>query len=79
MKFEELKKAVLELSPGDRLRLMGEAGPELCESMMSNPDAMTEMMPRCREMMSRHPEMMARMREMMSGMCGPAAQGGGST
>ena len=50
---------------------MQEVGPELCESMMGNPDAMAEMMPRCREMMSKHPEMMARMREMMSSMCGP--------
>ena len=79
MKFEDIKKALLELSPEDRRRLMQEVGPALCESMMSNPEVMTEMMPRCREMMGRHPEMMARMQEMMSGMCRPAGQGGGST
>lgn len=71
MNVEEIKKAILELSPQDRLRLMQEVGPELCESMISNPDAMTQMMPQCGEMMSKHPEMRARMREMMSGMCGP--------
>ena len=70
MTLEEVKKAILDLSAEDRLRLIREVGPELCESMMSNPEAMAEMMPRCREMMSRHPEMMARMRQMMSGMCG---------
>lgn len=75
MKFEEIKKAILGLSTEDRLRLMREVGPELCESMMGNPDAMAQMMPQCREMMGRHPKMMARMREMMSGMCGPMRGG----
>ena len=75
MKFEEIKKAILELSPEDRLRLMREVGPELWESMMTDPDAMAQMMPQCREMTSRHPEMMVRMREMMSGMCGPMRGG----
>ncbi len=56
MKIEEIKQAILKLSPEDRLRLMQEVGPELCESMMVNRDAMAEMMPRCREMMSKHPE-----------------------
>jgi hypothetical protein len=77
MKLEEIKKAILSLSPEDRLRLMQEVGPELCESMMGNPDAMGEMMPRCRDMMGRHPGMMTRMREMMSGMCMPEGQAGG--
>lgn len=76
MEFEEIMKAILGLSAEDRLRLMREVGPEWCESMMSNPDAMAQMMPQCREMMGRHPEMMARMREMMSGMCGPERQTG---
>jgi hypothetical protein len=74
MKLEQIKKAILELSPEDRLRLMRQVGPELCESMMSNPDAMAQMMPECRERMGRHPEMMARMREMMFGMGGPEGQ-----
>ena len=76
MKVEEITKAILELSPQDRLRLMRQVGPELCESVMGNPDAMAEMMPRCKEMMGRHPDMMARMREMMAGMCGPQGQAG---
>lgn len=71
MNVEQIKKAILELSRQDRLRLLQEVGPELCEAMMSAPGAMEQMMPRCREMMSKHPEMMARMREMMSGVCGP--------
>ncbi len=75
MKFEELKKGVLELSPNDRLRLMWEVGPKLCESMTGNPDTTAQMMPQCREMMGRHPEMMARMREMMSCMRGPEGPG----
>lgn len=40
MNIQEMKQAILELSPKDRLRLMREVGPELCESMMGNPDAM---------------------------------------
>ena len=70
MKVEEIKKAILELSTEERMRLMREVGPELCESMMGNPDAMAEMMPRCREMMAWHPGMMGRMQEMMSHMDG---------
>jgi hypothetical protein len=77
MKFEEIQKAILGLSSEDRLRLMREVGPEWCESMVSSPDAMAQMMPRCREMMGRHPGMMVRMREMMSGMCGPMRGGPG--
>jgi hypothetical protein len=76
MKLEEIKKAILKLSSEDRVRLMQEVGPELCESMMDSPDAMAQMMPRCRDMMGRHPEMRARMREMMSGMCSPEGQAG---
>lgn len=76
MKFEEIKNAILELSPEDRLRLMREIGPELCEFMMNDPNAMAAMMPQCREMMGRHPDMMARMREMMSSMCNPQGQAG---
>jgi len=70
MKFEEIKKAIMRLSTEDRLHLMREVGTEWCEAMMSNPDAMAQMMPQCREMM-------ARMREMMSGMCRPEGQTGG--
>lgn len=46
---------------------MKEVGPALCDAMMNQPGAMTEMMPMCSDMMAKRPEMMARMREMMMG------------
>lgn len=66
MTLEELKKAILALSPQDQLRLLQEVGPQLCASVMGNSDAMAQMRPQCREMMSRYPKMMARLRQMMS-------------
>ena len=70
MKIEDIKKAILELKPEDRMRLIMDIGPELCESVMGNPDTMAQMMPRCREMKRKHPDMMKRMRDMMSQMGG---------
>ena len=57
MKIEELKKAILQLSPQDRLCLMQEVGPELCESIMRDPKAIANMTRFCRWMMSGSPEM----------------------
>ena len=70
MNVEEIAEAIRKLSDEDRIRLMKAVGPDLCDIMMSHPEAMAAVMPGCRGMMGRHPDMMARMQEMMSGMRG---------
>ncbi|HOL94606.1 MAG TPA: hypothetical protein PLH79_09685 [bacterium] len=65
MKREELEQAILELPPEEKIRLMKDIGPVLCDTLMSRPGAMEEMMPLCRKIMADRPKMMARMREMM--------------
>lgn len=64
---EEVRDAILQLTPEQRARLMAEVGPELCRSVMANPALMTEMMPKCQELM-KDPEVMKAMRPMMEGM-----------
>ena len=67
MNFEDLKREILALPAEQQVLLMKEVGPTLCEAIMSQPNAMQEMMPMCQDMMAKHPEMMAHMREMMIG------------
>lgn len=52
MKLEDLKQEILALSSEQKLQLVKEIGPALCEAIMSQPEAMKEMMPMCREMMA---------------------------
>lgn len=79
MNVEEIAEAIRKLSDEDRIRLMKAVGPDLCDIMMSHPEAMAAVMPGCRDMMGRHPDMMARMQEMMSGMRWKAATAGRTT
>ncbi len=48
---EEIRDAILQLTGEQRARLMAEVGPDLCRSVMQNPEIMAQMMPRCEEMM----------------------------
>jgi hypothetical protein len=64
---EEIRDAILQLTPDERARLMAEVGPELCRSMMGNPALMIEMMPGCQNMM-KDPEVIKAMRPMMERM-----------
>lgn len=48
---EEIRDAILQLTAEQRARLMREVGPDLCRSVMQNPEIMAQMMPRCEEMM----------------------------
>ena len=59
MNVETIAAAIRELSDEDRLRLIKAVGSDLCNTMMHHPEAMAEVMPRCRGMMGRHPDMMA--------------------
>lgn len=51
MTIEEIRDGIQSLSPEDRMRLMMELGPEMCSFLMTSPQMMAEMMPRCREWM----------------------------
>jgi hypothetical protein len=72
---EDLRDAILQLTPGERARLMAEVGPDLCRSVMANPALMMEMMPKCQEMM-KDPEIMKAMRPMMERMMQGMMPGG---
>jgi hypothetical protein len=72
---EEIRDAILQLTPGERTRLMAEIGPDLCRSVMGNPALMMEMMPKCQEMM-KDPEIMKAMRPMMERMMQGMMPGG---
>ncbi len=65
MNRDEVKKAVLDLSPEDRFQLMLEIGPDLCRGIMERPGGrrqmMLRMMPVCWEMMSKKIHAMASM------------------
>lgn len=65
MTLEDLKRAILELPLEQRMALMKEIGPAMCDAAMGQPEAMMELLPRCREMMAGHPGMVALMRKMM--------------
>jgi len=64
----EIRKAILQLTPEQWARLMTEVGPDLCRSVMQNPEIMAQMMPRCQETMMKNPELMKAMRPMMERM-----------
>ena len=51
MKRETLKQAILDLSPEEKILLMKEIGPALCDAVLSRTGAIEEMMPMCGEMM----------------------------
>ena len=65
--MEEIRDAILQLTPEQRARLMAEVGPDLCRSVMGNPALMMEVMSGCGKMM-RGPEFMKAMRPMMEHM-----------
>ncbi len=75
MEFEALRDAIRNLSLADRARLMSEVGPELCSSIMRDPNLMKQMMPRCEEMM-KDPQMQQVMRSMMQRMMAWMMSGG---
>ena len=71
---EEIRDAILLLTVEQRAQLMTEVGPDLCRSVMQNPEIMAQMMPRCEEMMidpdirkSMGPMMERMMKNMMPG------------
>lgn len=74
-RVEEIRDAILQLTPEQRARLMTEVGPDLCRSVMGAPALMMEMMPRCQEML-RDPEVMKTMRPMMERMMQGMMPGG---
>lgn len=75
---EEIRDAILQLTPEQRADLMTQVGPDLCRSMMGSPALMMEMMPRCQEMM-KDPEVMKAMRPMMERMMQNMMPGGPSS
>lgn len=58
MKLEDLKREILDLPSEQKMLLMKEIGPALCDAITNHPGAMKEIMPLCREMMARMREMM---------------------
>ena len=64
---EDIREAILALTSQDKARLMAEVGPDLCRSVVENPESMKQMFPRCEEMM-RDPDVQKVMRPMMEQM-----------
>jgi hypothetical protein len=72
---EEIRDAILQLTAEQRAQLMTEVGPDLCRSVMQNPEIMAQMMPRCEEMMM-DPDVRKGMGPMMERMMANMMPGG---